>query len=520
MRKIILLFTAVLSAPLCGAVSQNKISMVTYFPVPYVAYNQINVSNQMDVGLDSNVCKLDLGWSQLAVRPLAVDRVHVQKGNLVLNIGEGNGIVNLHGDDYDGNVAVNLGYGHTGLTDQDPGQGDRPGIAEIAFTNLRAREIANPEGSLSAHIVNVENFQLFGKDFPNCREITEDGQMFWMDLALDPNHADVSKPYLVCGGPCPQERKPRDGNDDCTTTDLRILVGGMSEEQIAENGWSDFFTWNGSSWSVNAGVGACGTKTVTYACNPSQASEEPNYGWYQVPGDVSGCVPFKQTLIYDYDCSDWGRVGLPAPWEATGLPGSYSGISKKTKTVACVNDDPEHPRYRVASETWDHSQCLEWYWSPMTDREASDRGHSDGATEYMKVAGNDRYYIHSENSEPPNRGGGDTVNWAVFEPDWALIIGCGETMLTEAAGNSFCDRRWDPWSGCTTYSLHECRMGAPDGYIAEEERMGSHYCATEKWDIIDACNPLVLIPLLHKEEFNYYACKMTWYKCSSRPVSQ
>ncbi len=47
--------------------AENKISMVTYFPVPYVAYSKINVGKQLDVGLTSS-CEMNLGCARKAVR--------------------------------------------------------------------------------------------------------------------------------------------------------------------------------------------------------------------------------------------------------------------------------------------------------------------------------------------------------------------------------------------------------------------------------------------------------------------
>ena len=69
--------------------AENKIKMVTYFPVPYVAYSQVNVTNQMDIGLTS-ACTMNLGCTEsgnAGLRPLNVTNTFLKKGKLELNTG-------------------------------------------------------------------------------------------------------------------------------------------------------------------------------------------------------------------------------------------------------------------------------------------------------------------------------------------------------------------------------------------------------------------------------------------------
>ena len=57
MKKFFIICCLLLGTVWCQA--ENKIQMVTYFPVPYVAYSQINPTKQLDVGL-SSACEMNL----------------------------------------------------------------------------------------------------------------------------------------------------------------------------------------------------------------------------------------------------------------------------------------------------------------------------------------------------------------------------------------------------------------------------------------------------------------------------
>ena len=104
--KRIFIALSVLCVPLL-VFSENKIKMVTYFPVPYVAYSKINASKQLDIGLTS-ACEMNLGCSEsgaLGIRPLQATTVNLNRGKLDLNtasavkstnvtLGSGSGEVN------------------------------------------------------------------------------------------------------------------------------------------------------------------------------------------------------------------------------------------------------------------------------------------------------------------------------------------------------------------------------------------------------------------------------------------
>ena len=87
MKKHIFMFF-LLACPL-WANAENKIKMVTYFPVPYVAYSKVNVNKQMDVGL-TNVCAMNLGCKEsgsAGLKPLQVTTANLNRGQLDLDTG-------------------------------------------------------------------------------------------------------------------------------------------------------------------------------------------------------------------------------------------------------------------------------------------------------------------------------------------------------------------------------------------------------------------------------------------------
>jgi len=149
----------------------NKMSMVTYFPVPYVAYSRINVSDQLDAGLTS-ACNMNLGCNESSVN-LQVNTLNV-KPYSKLDLNGGKGVWSN---------SMTLGSG------SDNGR--------IAFNKVRiqggtSRSI-NVKGTM-----NVPSLKLFESDFPDCKQAGgKDGTMSWTPLKL--KGASGSELYLACG---------------------------------------------------------------------------------------------------------------------------------------------------------------------------------------------------------------------------------------------------------------------------------------------------------------------------------
>lgn len=156
--------------PCAALAATNKISMVTYFPVPYVAYSQLNATEQMDIGL-TNSCDMTLGCSETSAT-LNAARVNLTGGKLNLDGGRG----------IKGNT-LSLGNGN--------------GTGKISFQNVRIH--TGTMESMNAGDIKAANLNLFGKAFPSCKSANSEsgGQMQWTSLKL--KGASSSELYLACG---------------------------------------------------------------------------------------------------------------------------------------------------------------------------------------------------------------------------------------------------------------------------------------------------------------------------------
>ena len=150
--------------------AKNKISMVTYFPVPYVAYSQVNTTEQMDIGLTS-ACSMKLGCSEESAT-LNATQVNLKGGKLNLDGGLG-----IKG------YSLSLGSGYGG--------------GKISFQNVRIQ--TGTMESVNSADIKAANLNLFGKTFPSCRDanIESGGQMQWASLKL--KGASSNELYLICG---------------------------------------------------------------------------------------------------------------------------------------------------------------------------------------------------------------------------------------------------------------------------------------------------------------------------------
>lgn len=178
MKKLLLavLGLAVLAVP---AYAENKIQMVTYFPVPYVAYSKINIAEQLDVGLTTAEAQLKVGISPTSSYSLEADQVVLQNGTLYLRTG-----------------AITGGYI---LTPQiQLGTTGSFGAASLDFNkNLRVQGMLNGY-TIQADTMNVNKLLLFGNyitnEFPSCTAAGGSGTVRWKELTL----RNTSEVYLVC----------------------------------------------------------------------------------------------------------------------------------------------------------------------------------------------------------------------------------------------------------------------------------------------------------------------------------
>ncbi len=185
MKRILGLLLFALFAPCFAA---DNIKMVTYFPVPYLAYNELGVVGTCDVGLLGS-CGLEAG-KYLSVRP---DTSLAQSG---LNYG----VLALKGGELD--------LQSTALTPHARSYVLRVGNypankAQEALLTFRHRlEVGSLQGgdlqSIEAdNVAYTDSLTLFGSAFPTCSK--DNHKISWQRLTFD----NKESTFLVCGeGEC------------------------------------------------------------------------------------------------------------------------------------------------------------------------------------------------------------------------------------------------------------------------------------------------------------------------------
>ncbi len=244
MKRLFIFSLLLLSS---AAYAKNKISMVTYFPVPYVAYSQVNTTDQMDIGLTST-CDMKLGCSEPSAT-LNATRVNLKGGKLNLDGGRG-----IKG------YTLSLGSGN--------------GDGKISFQNVRI-QTGNME-SVNAQDMKVSALELFGKTFPSCKEKDSSGQMKWASLKL--KGASSNELYLACG-------------DLGESTGCSNTPSKLTESRTCPTGTgTQTRTWNATTCSWGAWLGEC---------------VEENYVWKRYGEECWVMLSSVGSLSYDNRGSAW-----------------------------------------------------------------------------------------------------------------------------------------------------------------------------------------------------------------------
>ena len=219
MKKTLFLFTILLAPLSVFAANANKMTMVTYFPVKYVAYSQVDVTKQMDVGLTS-ACQMNLGCT-------AEEGFNTGKSLRV------NNLLNIAGGKLDLNDAPAI-EGSTARI------GSGNGVGDFDFeTSLR---VGNYKQGYTMQTDNMylSELNLFGYKFPACSGET----MSWQKLKLK-NKEEV---YLVCGD---AEKVACTPTNNGKTTYTASCPSGQSG-QIT-------YTWNSTSCKYDETSNTCRT---------------------------------------------------------------------------------------------------------------------------------------------------------------------------------------------------------------------------------------------------------------------
>ena len=221
MKRILGLLLFILSVPCFAA---DNIKMVTYFPVPYLAYNELGVVGTCDLGLMGS-CSLDAG-RYLSVRPNAG----------LTQTGLNRGVISLKGRELD--------LQSTALTPQVQSYvlrvGDRPtSKTQEALLTFRHRlEVGTLQGgdlqSIEAdNTAYMNSLTLFGSTFPTCTK--DNHQISWQRLAFDKREST----FLVCGQ---GESSCKDSYGEWSTT-----LNGITPMDTCDGDSTAAFTCSGTA---------------------------------------------------------------------------------------------------------------------------------------------------------------------------------------------------------------------------------------------------------------------------------
>ena len=206
-QKILAVFAVFLSLPAYAAQTKNTMKMVSYFPVPYVAYDTVSANNAMDIGI-LNQCEMDinkgstnLGGSACSLylygnatgADLNRGLLNVAAGKLDLNSTVPNARIVSKKVLIGKNNTASGGWLDIGL----------PSGKDASFDALYINALANSGNSLRVtakeNAAKVESFHMFAEienDFPACN-----GTVTWKELELgadingNTTFADI---FLVC----------------------------------------------------------------------------------------------------------------------------------------------------------------------------------------------------------------------------------------------------------------------------------------------------------------------------------
>ena len=258
MKKLLIGLCFLCASTPSMAAGANKMTMVTYFPVKYVAYSQVDVMKQMDVGLTS-ACQMNLGCSAdegfNTGKSLRVNNLlKIAGGKLELNdapaiegstahIGSGNGV-----SDFDFKTSLRVGNYKQGYT-------------------------------MQADNMYLNELNLFGYKFPKCEGET----MSWQKLKLK-NKEEV---YLVCG-------EAEQGETGCANPPVSTTKLTMCSE-VYGSGYSGSirYKWNEDTCTWDKASENCTRDRTRYLSYPTRC--------------LRYCV-YKKNGIETVSKCDWPRI--------------------------------------------------------------------------------------------------------------------------------------------------------------------------------------------------------------------
>lgn len=262
-RVLLLLCFAISTA---WAVGEREVTMTSYFPVPYAAYNSIDVKNNLQMGLspDSRVV-INADSSTPGQYALSVTNTKVNNGDGKM------GNANINFSNMKGLEVVNNGSVVIG--------GEATGSANASFKNVYVNGMDNFSTSakmnLEMPVLRADGkFTLYGKELPDCKVNGLYGVYTWKQYT-DPNQ--VTRWVLACEkNNASTETQTR----ACTLADVGVTTDGSKgvssgDIQKGKAVSSGSISKSGQIIGFKGGfvVGACGTKTRECVVGTEECTE-------------------------------------------------------------------------------------------------------------------------------------------------------------------------------------------------------------------------------------------------------
>ena len=441
------------------AASKNTVSMVTFFPVPYVSYSNVSVERQLDVGLTNQACEMSLGSPTLSTTPLTVQKnTNVNSGSLFF---ESNGRLSISGN-------TSLGVG---------GSASTVSPADLIFhQGLRTHDVYNA-GSINSPEMHVGGLTLFGRTFPAC-DNNGDHTISWQELALGPD-PDNLELYLVCG-PAPVQCKVADrvaaeeaSKTACDSNDTpsKYCDPDGSCSSIAGTVGVGTGTWTGTGTGTGTGtsVGGTGTSVVT-----------PATGSYVIAfwvgqGADSVCGQKKQNFICSnpptWTATDWNTDGCfyYSPTAKKNIScgtlcnsTDITGTAVTTVTQSCSNGSVSR-----TGQSYDVSACQKEFLVPScwNGSQTQNVSYSNGNCSLgpLVTIGTGYKWVKTGTAKKSIGSGSDSCNCTNancnhaacgknFSQDWCVASREGEKKYTDATKCTFDMKKYRYYCSLTEYT--------------------------------------------------------------------
>jgi len=312
-----------------GAWATNEIQMESYFPTPYVTYNNVFVSQQFDVGTSKGPFTLSLGSNRGNPTPsLQIDPIPFNNNSLQPD-GTANAFAHLKTTPKGGPT---LSFGNVQMRSQAVRFGsptDQVDNAEMTFGNLRIATLSNmkakPVQEINATSVQVDEqmylmddrfANLAGAALPGC-----DKTVSWRKLALG-NESDAW--YLVCGNP--------------------VEGGGTPPGESCPSGRY--------VWVVDTAYIVCSLKSVDYVseyCNTIRSGMDLNAIKHIL--SISDCDTTGMADFFGVKSKALGDTVLEKPTE----PGLVYWLYDTQRGINACSDDPAD---KPATFSW--GETINW----------------------------------------------------------------------------------------------------------------------------------------------------------------